>query len=71
MQCIITLLRIIKMDRKIVHDINSALNAISLSFDLLTDDPQLLKQFSPLLREKIIELNSSWESLKERSLSKD
>lgn len=53
-----------------IHDINSALNSLALSFELLSDDPALLEELAPLLKKKIVELNATWSALKESTFSK-
>jgi hypothetical protein len=53
---------------KLIHDINSAVSAVSQAVDLISDNwkdnPELVEKMLPLTREKLTDLNSDWQDIK-------
>jgi len=54
---------------KLIHDINSAVSAVSQAVDLISDNwkenPELVEQMLPLTKTKLEELSSDWLDIKE------
>lgn len=58
-----------KDQSKLIHDINSGLSSISQAIELINSDQantELLSQVSPLALEKITQVLSDWEELKDQ-----
>ena len=57
---------------KLIHDINSAISAVSQAVDLINenwkDNPELVEKMLPLTRNKLIELREDWSLIKENNL---
>lgn len=53
---------------KLIHDINSAVSAVSQAVDLISDNwkenPELVEKMLPLTKEKLSELDSDWQEIK-------
>ena len=61
-----------KDQSKLVHDINSAISAITQAVDLVSENwqsnPELVEQMLPLTQNKLKDLLEDWNLLKDNNL---
>jgi hypothetical protein len=61
-----------KDQSKLIHDINSAISAVSQAVDLVSENwksnPELVEKMLPLTQDKLKELLEDWNLLKENNL---